>query len=274
MHYGHCNALRQACALGDELIVSFISDDEIKANKGPPVTALHEREYQVSCSVIPLYSIIRLRYFFFEYGPYAITGKNMNKLFDEYNIDYIIHGDDPFLLPDGTDVCALAKKAGRYKQIKRIEGVSMTDIVDFDVRLCFAKNDFLRANCGGVPQSFAKNDIEKRNEKEASEKYHDSKSFVNWDMNASLINCAAAELLMRPLHCVRISWQSFSLETVVLLDWMNMDCLLSATATVADGTPGKLDEPKAPFGRPPAPAPKPAPPGALPNEVLHAQLQV
>jgi ethanolamine-phosphate cytidylyltransferase len=43
MHYGHCNALRQARALGDELIVGVISDDEIKANKGPPVTPLHER---------------------------------------------------------------------------------------------------------------------------------------------------------------------------------------------------------------------------------------
>uniref|UniRef100_A0A0A9CXM4 Similar to Os11g0123400 n=1 Tax=Arundo donax TaxID=35708 RepID=A0A0A9CXM4_ARUDO len=52
----------------------------------------------------------------------------MNKLFNEYNIDYIIHGDDPCLLPDGTDAYALAKKAGRYKQIKRTEGVSTTDI--------------------------------------------------------------------------------------------------------------------------------------------------
>ena len=53
----------------------------------------------------------------------------MKKLFDEYNIDYIIHGDDPCLLPDGSDAYALAKKAGRYKQIKRTEGVSSTDIV-------------------------------------------------------------------------------------------------------------------------------------------------
>uniref|UniRef100_A0A0E0IXJ2 Ethanolamine-phosphate cytidylyltransferase n=1 Tax=Oryza nivara TaxID=4536 RepID=A0A0E0IXJ2_ORYNI len=43
MHYGHCNALRQARALGDELIVGVVSDDEITANKGPPVTPLHER---------------------------------------------------------------------------------------------------------------------------------------------------------------------------------------------------------------------------------------
>uniref|UniRef100_A0A7C9EJM1 ethanolamine-phosphate cytidylyltransferase n=1 Tax=Opuntia streptacantha TaxID=393608 RepID=A0A7C9EJM1_OPUST len=43
MHYGHCNALRQARALGDQLVVGVVSDDEITANKGPPVTPLHER---------------------------------------------------------------------------------------------------------------------------------------------------------------------------------------------------------------------------------------
>jgi ethanolamine-phosphate cytidylyltransferase len=43
MHYGHCNALRQARALGDELVVGVIGDEEIKANKGPPVTPMHER---------------------------------------------------------------------------------------------------------------------------------------------------------------------------------------------------------------------------------------
>lgn len=62
-------------------------------------------------------------------APYAITEDFMRKLFDEYNIDYIIHGDDPCILPDGTDAYALAKKVGRYKQIKRTEGVSSTDIV-------------------------------------------------------------------------------------------------------------------------------------------------
>jgi ethanolamine-phosphate cytidylyltransferase len=121
MHYGHCNALRQARALGDQLIVGVVSDDEIIANKGPPVTPLHERLIMVNAvkwvdEVIPE-------------APYAITEEFMKKLFDEYNIDYIIHGDDPCVLPDGTDAYAHAKKAGRYKQIKRTEGVSSTDIV-------------------------------------------------------------------------------------------------------------------------------------------------
>ncbi|KAJ6747263.1 CYTIDYLYLTRANSFERASE FAMILY PROTEIN EXPRESSED [Salix koriyanagi] len=101
MHYGHANALRQAKALGDELVVGVVSDEEIVANKGPPVLSMEERLALVS-------------------------GLN---LFNEHKIDYIIHGDDPCLLPDGTDAYALAKTAGRYKQIKRTEGVSSTDIV-------------------------------------------------------------------------------------------------------------------------------------------------
>ncbi|KAK4395975.1 Ethanolamine-phosphate cytidylyltransferase [Sesamum angolense] len=121
MHYGHCNALRQARALGDQLVVGVVSDAEITVNKGPPVTPLNERMIMVSAvkwvdEVIPD-------------APYAITEDFMRKLFDEYNIDYIIHGDDPCILPDGTDAYALAKKVGRYKQIKRTEGVSSTDIV-------------------------------------------------------------------------------------------------------------------------------------------------
>ncbi|KAL9239058.1 hypothetical protein vseg_013413 [Gypsophila vaccaria] len=121
MHYGHCNALRQARALGDQLVVGVVSDAEITANKGPPVTSLNERMIMVKAvkwvdEVIPD-------------APYAISEDFMKKLFDEYNIDYIIHGDDPCLLPDGSDAYALAKRAGRFKQIKRTEGVSSTDIV-------------------------------------------------------------------------------------------------------------------------------------------------
>ncbi|KAF8007590.1 hypothetical protein BT93_K1556 [Corymbia citriodora subsp. variegata] len=121
MHYGHCNALRQARALGDQLVVGVVSDAEIVVNKGPPVTPLKERMIMVNAvkwvdEVIPD-------------APYAITEEFMKKLFDEYHIDYIIHGDDPCVLPDGTDAYALAKKAGKYKQIKRTEGVSSTDIV-------------------------------------------------------------------------------------------------------------------------------------------------
>lgn len=132
MHYGHANALRQAKLLGDQLIVGVVSDEEIVANKGPPVLSMEERLTLVSGlkwvdEVIPN-------------APYEITEEFMNTLFNKYNIDYIIHGDDPCLLPDGTDAYALAKKAGRYKQIKRTEGVSSTDIVG-RILLTFKQKD-------------------------------------------------------------------------------------------------------------------------------------
>ncbi|KAK8520490.1 hypothetical protein V6N13_031063 [Hibiscus sabdariffa] len=121
MHYGHANALRQAKALGDELVVGVVSDEEIVANKGPPVLSMEER--------LALVSGLKWVDQVIANAPYEITEKFMNTLFNEHKIDYIIHGDDPCLLPDGTDAYALAKKAGRYKQIKRTEGVSSTDIV-------------------------------------------------------------------------------------------------------------------------------------------------
>ncbi|KAK3022342.1 hypothetical protein RJ639_047047 [Escallonia herrerae] len=121
MHYGHANALRQAKALGDELVVGVVSDEEIIANKGPPVLSMEER--------LVLVSGLKWVDEVIANAPYEITEEFMNRLFNEHKIDYIIHGDDPCLLPDGTDAYALAKKAGRYKQIKRTEGVSSTDIV-------------------------------------------------------------------------------------------------------------------------------------------------
>ncbi|XP_062159250.1 ethanolamine-phosphate cytidylyltransferase-like [Alnus glutinosa] len=121
MHYGHANALRQAKALGDELVVGVVSDEEIIANKGPPVLSMEER--------LALVSGLKWVDEVIANAPYEITEKFMDSLFNEHKIDYIIHGDDPCLLPDGTDAYALAKKAGRYKQIKRTEGVSSTDIV-------------------------------------------------------------------------------------------------------------------------------------------------
>jgi cytidyltransferase-like protein len=42
MHYGHANALRQARAVGDQLVVGLIPDSEILRCKGPPI--LDERE--------------------------------------------------------------------------------------------------------------------------------------------------------------------------------------------------------------------------------------
>jgi len=45
------------------------------------------------------------------------------------NCDFACHGDDPVLMPDGSDAYGPFKEVGRFKFIKRTEGVSTTDIV-------------------------------------------------------------------------------------------------------------------------------------------------
>jgi ethanolamine-phosphate cytidylyltransferase len=61
--------------------------------------------------------------------PYEVNDAFMRQLFLDHGVDYILHGDDPCLLPDGSDAYAAVKKAGRFKMVKRTEGISTTDLV-------------------------------------------------------------------------------------------------------------------------------------------------
>lgn len=121
MHYGHANALRQAAALGDELVVGLVPDSEIRRCKGPPILNENERLKLVQ-SVKWVDEVITN-------VPYDLTPEFLEILFHKHKIDYVIHGDDPCILPDGTDAYAHAKKLGKFRMIKRTEGVSTTDIV-------------------------------------------------------------------------------------------------------------------------------------------------
>lgn len=121
MHYGHANALRQAKTLGDVLVVGLVPDSEIQRCKGPPVMNEAER-YTMVESVKWVDEVIT--------GvPYDLTPNFLDELLTKHRIDYVIHGDDPCIMPDGTDAYENAKKIGRFKLIKRTEGVSSTDIV-------------------------------------------------------------------------------------------------------------------------------------------------
>lgn len=60
-------------------------------------------------------------YFFFGGGadvPYDLTPEFLEELFTKHHIDYVVHGDDPCLLPDGTDAYATAKKKGRFRMVR------------------------------------------------------------------------------------------------------------------------------------------------------------
>jgi ethanolamine-phosphate cytidylyltransferase len=122
MHYGHANAFRQARAVGTYLIAGVNSSETIESAKGaPPVLTDEERCAVVGAckwvdEVIPK-------------TPYVMTPEYLDWVIETYKIDYVIHGDDPCIGPDGKDVYADVKARGLFKSVPRTEGVSTTEIV-------------------------------------------------------------------------------------------------------------------------------------------------
>ncbi|KAJ1676911.1 choline phosphate cytidylyltransferase, partial [Spiromyces aspiralis] len=117
MHFGHANALRQAKAMGDYLIVGVHSDEEIEKNKGPCVMKEDERYAAVAAckwvdEVVPD-------------APYITQLDVLNK----YDVDFVVHGDDITTAADGTDCYQIVKDAGRYQECRRTEGISTTELV-------------------------------------------------------------------------------------------------------------------------------------------------
>ncbi|XP_045428240.1 ethanolamine-phosphate cytidylyltransferase isoform X2 [Pipistrellus kuhlii] len=110
VHYGHSNQLRQARAMGDYLIVGVHTDEEISKHKGPPVFTQEERYKMVKAikwvdEVVPA-------------APYVTTLETL----DKFRCDFCVHGN-------GRDTYEEVKQAGRYRECKRTQGVSTTDLV-------------------------------------------------------------------------------------------------------------------------------------------------
>eukprot|EP00698_Gefionella_okellyi_P018303 TRINITY_DN5470_c0_g1_i1.p1 TRINITY_DN5470_c0_g1~~TRINITY_DN5470_c0_g1_i1.p1 ORF type:complete len:399 (+),score=122.53 TRINITY_DN5470_c0_g1_i1:70-1266(+) len=118
MHFGHANALRQAKALGDVLVVGVHSDLEILHHKGPVVMNEKERYAAVrACKWVD--EVV-------EDAPYVTQLDWLEK----YNIDFVIHGEDTSTDAEGRDSYAAVKAAGKFKYIKRTESVSTTSLVE------------------------------------------------------------------------------------------------------------------------------------------------
>ncbi|CAD7705239.1 unnamed protein product [Ostreobium quekettii] len=138
MHYGHANALRQAKVLGDELVVGLIPDSEVERCKGSKPVLCDDERYLLVDAVKWVDEVLT--------GvPYDLSPEFTQELFTKHRIDYIVHGDDPCLLPDGTDAYAYAKKLRRFRMIKRTEGVSTTDIVG-RMLTCTRVNKFVQVD--------------------------------------------------------------------------------------------------------------------------------
>jgi ethanolamine-phosphate cytidylyltransferase len=121
-HVGHSNALRQAKACGDHLVVGLVSDSEILLNKGSEPVMNEEERFAALSACKWVDEIIRN-------VPYDLSVEWVDGLLRDHKIDYIAHGDDPCITKDGKDAYAYAKSIGVYKEFKRTEGASTTDIV-------------------------------------------------------------------------------------------------------------------------------------------------
>ncbi|XP_070776437.1 ethanolamine-phosphate cytidylyltransferase isoform X3 [Enoplosus armatus] len=117
VHYGHSNQLRQAKNMGDYLTVGVHTDAEISKHKGPPVFTQEER-YKMVRAIKWVDELV-------EGAPYVTTLETL----DKYNCDFCVHGDDITLTVDGKDTYEEVKREGRYRECKRTQGVSTTDLV-------------------------------------------------------------------------------------------------------------------------------------------------
>lgn len=120
MHFGHANAFRQARSCGTWLVVGVNDDESVTRCKGAPILTEEERAVAVEgCRWVD--QVVRR-------VPYVMDEAYVRQILDEYEIDYIVHGDDPCFV-DGINVFEVAIRLGRFRTFPRTEGVSTTEIV-------------------------------------------------------------------------------------------------------------------------------------------------
>lgn len=116
-HHGHAGALRQARALGDELVVGVHSDKEIEKNKGPVVMHESERVFAVTACRWTTQTVPD--------APY-VTDPDVMK---QYACQYVAHGDDITTDANGNDCYQKVKDLGMFIVFKRAPNISTTDLI-------------------------------------------------------------------------------------------------------------------------------------------------
>eukprot|EP00927_Polykrikos_kofoidii_P059744 TRINITY_DN5487_c0_g3_i1.p1 TRINITY_DN5487_c0_g3~~TRINITY_DN5487_c0_g3_i1.p1 ORF type:complete len:467 (-),score=79.92 TRINITY_DN5487_c0_g3_i1:176-1510(-) len=117
MHSGHYNALRQAKAVCDVLVVGVHSDDEIATNKALPVMKQSER-YALLKHIKWIDEILHD----VPYSPQLAT-------LDRARASFCVHGDDMPVNAEGFCAYDEMRDAGKLRIIRRTEGVSTTDLI-------------------------------------------------------------------------------------------------------------------------------------------------
>jgi glycerol-3-phosphate cytidylyltransferase-like family protein len=72
-----------------------------------------------------------------ENAPWVIT----QEYIDEQRLDIISHGEDLSVDADGNDAYAFVKKQGKFRVIKRTEGVSTSELIS---RIVSRRNEYIQ----------------------------------------------------------------------------------------------------------------------------------
>ena len=116
LHSGHYNALRQAKAMTDILVVGVNSDTDLRKTKGPTILNVEERS-----------AILNHCKFIDEIISDTIYTPTVDYL-KEVNCKFYAHGDDPCIDHTGFNITEHFQENGMLKEFKRTEGVSTTDM--------------------------------------------------------------------------------------------------------------------------------------------------
>lgn len=124
-HFGHARSLEQAKKLfgaeNTELVVGVCGDAITREKKGPTVMTEGERAECVRhCKWVD--EVV-------EDAPWVIT----QEYIDRHRIDIVTHGEDDAVY-DGKDVYAFVKEQGKFRYIKRTEGISTSDLINRVIR--------------------------------------------------------------------------------------------------------------------------------------------
>lgn len=134
-HFGHARSLEQAKLAfpNTYLLVGVCNDAITHKYKGKTVMTEEERYESVRhCRWVD--EVIRD-------APWVVT----QEFLDKHQIDYVAHDALPYADASGSsnDVYAFVKKVGRFKETKRTEGVSTSDLI---MRILKDYNEYVQRN--------------------------------------------------------------------------------------------------------------------------------
>lgn len=115
-HAGHVEFFKKAKSYGDYLIVGVLADDVVEEYKRTPVLTLHERVRVIeACKYVDEVIVA---------PPLRLT----EEMIDQYQIDYVVHGDD-FNKDLLQDQYGVALKLGIFRTVPYTPGVSTSDLI-------------------------------------------------------------------------------------------------------------------------------------------------